>query len=165
MRNMQWMIQAIGVDGFRIDAARHMPTWVINYFDNAVFRTSLRTNLDGTIQPIYMFSEVADGNAGNVQPYIRHDLPNKLGISTERHDGARQSRRARLPAVLAMVDNLSSNGTQNNWHNIRDASQDNDDDRTALAHDGSQGVTFVDSHDDQSGPASRICTRSPTPTR
>ena len=25
MRNMQYMIQVIGVDGFRIDAARHIP--------------------------------------------------------------------------------------------------------------------------------------------
>jgi hypothetical protein len=79
---MQYMIQAIGVDGFRIDAARHMPTWVFNHFDKAVFRTSLRTNHDGSIQPIYMFSEVADGNAGAVQPYIRRDLPNKDAIST-----------------------------------------------------------------------------------
>ena len=62
------MIEVIGVDGFRVDAARHMPSWVMNYLDQAVFRASLRTNLDGSIQPIYMFSEVADGTASNVQP-------------------------------------------------------------------------------------------------
>ena len=38
MRNMQYMIQVIGVDGFRIDAARHIPTSAMNYFDKAVFR-------------------------------------------------------------------------------------------------------------------------------
>ena len=154
MRNMQYMIQSIGVDGFRIDAARHMPTWVMNYFDNAVFRASLRTNLDGTIQPIYMFSEVADGYAGNVQPYIRRDLPNDLGISTS--DTTVHGNRDALdfPLFWKMVDNLSSNGTQNNWHSIRGASLDNNDrpgGSEVWDSDGSQGVTFVDSHDDQSG--------------
>jgi glycosidase len=148
MRNMQWMIQVMGVDGFRIDAARHMPTWFFNYLDNAVFRTSLRTNLDGTIQPIYMFSEAADGTSSNVQPYIRRDLPNKLGISTS--DTTVHGNRDALdfPLFWKMVDNLSSNGTQNNWHNIRNASLDVNDDGL---HNGSQGVMFVDSHDDQAG--------------
>lgn len=148
MRNMQYMIQTIGVDGFRVDAARHMPSWVMNYFDNAVFRTSLRTNLDGSIRPIYMFSEVADGSSSNIQPYIRRDLPNKLGISTS--DTTVHGNRDALdfPLFWRMVDNLSSNGTQNNWHNIRNASLDVNDDGL---HNGSQGVTFVDSHDDQGG--------------
>ncbi len=154
MRNMQYMIQAIGVDGFRVDAARHMPTWVMNYLDNAVFRASLRTNLDGTIQPIYMFSEVADGNADAVQPYIRRDLPNKLGISPS--DTTVHGNRDALdfPLFWAMVGNLSSNGTQNNWHQYPHCEHD-ENDRPAGSQvwdsDGSQGVTFVDSHDEHSG--------------
>ncbi len=148
MRNMQWMIQAIGVDGFRVDAVRHMPSWVMNYLDNAVFRTSLRMNHDGSIQPIYMFSEVADGNVDNVQEYIRRDLPNKLGIST--NDTTVRGNRDALDFSLfwRMVDNLSGNGLQNNWHNIRNAHQDLKDDGLM---NGSQGVTFVDGHDDHNG--------------
>ena len=148
MRNMQWMIQMIGVDGFRIDAARHMPTWVFNYFDNAVFRTSLRTNFDGSTQPIYMFSEVADGTIGAVQPYIRRDIPNKFGISPSDTtvDGNRDA--LDFPLFWRMVDNLSGNGIQNNWHGIRSASVDVGDDGL---HNGSQGVSFVDSHDEHSG--------------
>jgi glycosidase len=154
MRNMQYMLQVIGVDGFRIDAARHMPAWVFNYFDNAVFRAGARMNLDGTIQPVYMFSEVADGSPGNVQPYIRRDLPNKLGISTS--DTSVKGNRDALdfPLFWRMVDNLSGNGTQNNWHGIRGASMDSHDRPagTEVWHsDGSQGVTFVDSHDEHSG--------------
>jgi glycosidase len=154
MRNMQWMLQVIGVDGFRIDAARHMPSWVFNYFDNAVFRSNLRMNLDGTIQPVYMFSEVADGTAGNVQPYIRRDLPNKLGISTSETTVKGNRDALDFPLFWAMVSNLSSNGTQNNWHSIRGASLDGNDrpGGTQVWHaDGSQGVTFVDSHDDHAG--------------
>ncbi len=102
MRNMQYMLQVIGVDGFRIDAARHMPTWVFNYFDNAVFRAGARTNLDGTIEPVYMFSEVADGSPGNVQPYIRRDLPNKLGIETS--DTTVKGNRDALDFPLVLAD-------------------------------------------------------------
>jgi glycosidase len=148
MRNMQYMLQVIGVDGFRIDAARHMPTWVFNYFDNAVFRSNARMNHDGSIQPVYMFSEVADGTASNVQPYIRRDLPNKLGISAS--DTTVKGNRDALdfPLFWEMVDNLSGNGTQNNWHNIRSAHLDTNDDGLK---NGSQGVTFVDGHDEHQG--------------
>jgi hypothetical protein len=148
MRNMQWMLQVIGVDGFRIDAARHMPTWAFNYFDQAVFRSNLRMNLDGTIQPVYMFSEVADGTAGNVQPYIRRDLPNKLGISTSETTVKGNRDALDFPLFWAMVSNLSSNGTQNNWHSIKNANLDRNDDNQM---NGSQGVSFVDSHDDHAG--------------
>jgi glycosidase len=154
MRSMQYMLQVVGVDGFRIDAARHMPTWAFNYFDNAVFRSNPRMNLDGTIQPVYMFSEVADGYAPNVQPYIRRDLPNKLGISTGETTVKGNRDALDFPLFWAMVGNLSSNGTQNNWHNIRGASQDNNDrpGGSQVWHaDGSQGVSFVDSHDDHAG--------------
>jgi hypothetical protein len=154
MRNMQYMLQVIGVDGFRIDAARHMHTWVFNYLDNAVFRSSGKLNLDGSIAPVYMFSEVADGTPGNVQPYIRRDLPNKLAISPG--DTTVKGNRDALdfPLFWRMVSNLSSNGTQNNWHQIRAASMDNNDrpGGSEVWHsDGSQGVTFVDSHDDHAG--------------
>src|SRR5262249_44954339 len=33
MRYAQWMVQVIGVDGFRIDAAKNVDAWVLNYFD------------------------------------------------------------------------------------------------------------------------------------
>jgi hypothetical protein len=142
------MIQVIGVDGFRIDAARHMPTWVFNFFDQAAFRANMRPNHDGTLQPVYMFSEVADGSTGNIQPYIRRDLPDKSAISTD--DTTVKGNRDALdfPLFWRMNENLTSNGTVNNWHRIRSASQDVNDDGS---HNGSQGVAFVDSHDEHSG--------------
>ena len=146
MRNAEWMIQSIGVDGFRVDAAKHMPTWVLNYLDQATFRASTRTNLDGSIVPMYEFSEVADGNKGYVQQFIRRDLPNKAGISPS--DTTVHGNRDVLdfPLFYSMVNNLSGNGLQNNWHNIAGASIDVQDDGL---HNGSQGVSFVDSHDNQ----------------
>ncbi len=148
MRNLHWMIEVIGVDGFRVDAARHMPTWVFNYFDHAVYATSPRMNFDGTVQPTYMFSEVADGNSGNVQPYIRRDLANRYAIAANETTVKGNRDALDFPLFWRMVDNLSDNGLQNNWHGIRSASLDVNDDGL---HNGSQGVMFVDGHDDHSG--------------
>src|SRR3954447_2916877 len=147
MRNMQWMIQTIGVDGFRMDAARHFPSSVMNYFDDAVYHTSQRTNLDGTIKPVFMFSEIADGSPATVMPYYRRDLPNRLAITPS--DTTVHGNRDVLdfPLFYAMASNLTSNGAVNNWHSIQNASVDLADDGL---HNGSAGVTFVDSHDNQS---------------
>ena len=48
----------IGVDGFRIDAARHFPRWVLNYFDQATFLAKQTPLLDGSIKPrLFMLSK------------------------------------------------------------------------------------------------------------
>ena len=94
------MVQTIGVDGFRIDAAKHFPTNTLTLLDQAVFRASNRLNHDGTVKPVYSFSEVLDGNKGTVQNYIRRDLPNPLGDRPRQQHRGRQPRRARLSAVF-----------------------------------------------------------------
>ncbi len=48
MRNAQWLVQTIGVDGFRLDAVKHFETFVLQYFDRAVYRSIQDTNLDGS---------------------------------------------------------------------------------------------------------------------
>src|SRR5262249_11464250 len=70
MRYAQWMVQYVGVDGFRIDAAKNFPPWVLNYFDRSVYRSSFRTRLDGSQEPIFSFSEVFDGNKSLLQQYV-----------------------------------------------------------------------------------------------
>ncbi|WP_197530624.1 hypothetical protein [Bythopirellula polymerisocia] len=148
MRNARWMIQEIGVDGFRLDAVRHMPTWALNFLDQAVFRANPRLNLDGTIKPVYSFGEVFDGNKGTVQNYIRHDLPNPLAIEQSNTTVGGNRDALDFPLFFALRDNLTGNGLGNNWHGIRGASQDWQDDGI---QNGSQGVSFVDSHDDIPG--------------
>jgi glycosidase len=148
MRNAQWMVQAIGVDGFRVDAAKHFPEWVLDYVDQAVFRANPRLQHDGSIQPVFMFSEVLDGNQGLLQSYIRQDLPNPTAISPANTTVAGNRDALDFPLFYAMRDNLSSNGLANNWHQIRNASQDTHDDGQ---NNGSQGVSFVDSHDNLDG--------------
>jgi alpha-amylase len=148
MRNAQWMIEVIGVDGFRLDAAKHMPTWVLNYLDQAVFRANPRLQHDGSTRPAFMFSEVLDGNKGFVQTFIRKDLPNPTAIDPANTTVAGNRDVLDFPLFFAMRENLSGNGFQNNWHGIRHASQDTQDDGL---RNGSQGVSFVDSHDNLPG--------------
>ena len=148
LRHAQWMVQAIGVDGFRIDAAKHFPLNTLTLLDQKVFAASNYTNLDGTIKPVFSFSEVLDGNNGFVQSFINKSLANPLGIDP--NDNVVRGNRDALdfPLSFALRFNLTDNGFANNWHNIRHASQDNHDDGLI---NGSSGVLFVDNHDDQDG--------------
>jgi alpha-amylase len=148
MRNAQWMVQAIGVDGFRVDAAKHVPEFTLDYIDQAIFRANPRLQLDGSIQPVFMFQELLDGNKGLLQSYIRKDLPNPLAISPADTTVTGNRDALDFPLFYALRDNLSGNGLANNWHGIRYASQDTQDDGL---RNGSQGVSFVDSHDNLGG--------------
>src|SRR5262245_55066050 len=140
MRNAQWLVQSIGVDGLRLDAAKHYPTWVLNYLDRAVYRQDPRPLLDGSTNNVFSFSEVFDGNKSFLQSFIRKDInpndPGRVGGNRDVLD---------FPLFFALRDNLTGNGLANDWHNVVNASQDSQDD--GLANNGSQGVAFVSSHD------------------
>ena len=140
MRYTQWMIQTIGVDGFRIDAAKNMPSWVMNYYDLATYNASYRTLLNGQTEPIFGFSEVFDGNESLLQQYylknINPSTPNTVGGNRDVLD---------FPLYFALDNNLTNNGIQNNWNNVINASVDAADD--GYANNGSEGVSFVSSAD------------------
>lgn len=145
MRHAQWMVQVVGVDGFRLDATKHMPPWVLTYFDRAVYRSNPRPLLNGQVNHVFSFGEFFDGSSPNIQTTIRKDInpadPGRIGGNRDALD---------FPLYFALVGNLSSNGLQNDWRNVVNASLDfNDDGR---ANNGSQGVAFAMSHDE--GPAS-----------
>ncbi len=144
MRNVQWMVQVVGVDGFRIDAAKHFPASTLERLDEAVFAASNQVQHDGSIKPIFSFSEILDGNKGFLQTRIERNLPNNHAIDPL--DNQVQGNRDALdfPLFFAMRDNLTGNGLANNWHGIRNATQDTQDDGL---RNGTQGVSFVDSHD------------------
>jgi hypothetical protein len=146
MRHTQWLVQEIGVDGFRLDATKHIPAWVLdNYFDQSVFRSNPRLNLDGSTRHVFSFGENFDGGLAFLQTYVRKDInpndPGRIGGNRDTKD---------FPFFFAVQANLSSNGLQNDWRNLVNASFDVNDD--GLANNGSQGVAFVQSHD-SFGPA------------
>jgi hypothetical protein len=146
MRYDQWMIQRMGVDGFRIDAAINMPTSVLDYYDAAVYDESNRKLLNGAQEQIYGFSEVYDGNPSHVQNYISLNDNNYGASSTveSNHDALD------FPLYFAMNANLNAfNGGfgqsgGNNWNNVVHASLDYNDNGLI---DGSEGVKFVNDQD------------------
>jgi glycosidase len=139
MRNVRWLVQEVGIDGFRVDAAKHFDPFVLDFIDQALFQSIKTPLLDGSRKDTFMFSEVI-GSAGQIQNYIRKDInpatPNTVGGNRDALD---------FPLFFAMTSNLTGSGAGNNWHGIRNASQDMQDDGL---RNGSQGVSFVNSHDD-----------------
>ena len=146
LRNAQWLIQSIGVDGFRLDATRHIPqSFFDNQFDQAVFRANPRRLLNGQTNQVFSFGENFTGDFGSLQSYVRNNInPNTPGVV----GGNRDTKD--FPLFFALRNNLTSNGFQNDWRNVINASFDINDD--GLANNGSQGVSFVNSHD-EFGPA------------
>jgi len=138
LRNARWMIQEAGVDGFRLDAVKHFDPFVLEFFDQAVHDAAPR-NLDGSHRRVFAFSEVFDGDFGTIQQYVQ-DIDrgeNQVGGNRDALD---------LPLYFAIKQNLSSNGIQNDWRDVKNASFDINDD--GLANNGSQGVGHVQSHDE-----------------
>jgi glycosidase len=141
MRNARWMIQEVGVDGFRIDAGRHFPRWVLDYLDQAMFLAKQEPLLDGSRQHPFSFIETGgDGDAAFMQSFIRKDINN---ANLAQVGGNRDALDFKL--FYALKDNLTANGFQNNWHHIRGAGDDFIDDGL---RNGSQGVAFAQSHDE-----------------
>ena len=141
MRSMRWMIQEMGVDGFRVDAARHMPRWVLDFVDQAVYLSKTEPLLDGSQDHPFLFSETGYDSPGFLQSFIRKDIDNsnlgQLGGNRDALD---------FNLFGAITNNLTSNGLANDWRNIKSASIDGNDD--GFADNGSQGVAFPRSHDE-----------------
>lgn len=144
IRNARWMIQEIGIDGFRFDATRHFERYVLEFLDQGIFRSKDDTLLDGSPNHPFSFSETGGDSDAFVASFIRKDIDNNnLG----QIGGNRDSLDFNL--FFSIRDNLSNNGFNNDWRNIKDRSVDRVDD--GFANNGSQGVAFAQSHDD--GPA------------
>ncbi len=142
LRNARWMIQEVGVDGFRLDAARHFPRWVLDYFDQATFLADKGTLLDGSPKHQYSFIETGgDGSLDFLQEFIRKDIDNN---NLSQVGGNRDALDFNL--FFSLRQNLSDNGLVNDWRNIKNSSIDVKDD--GFANNGSQGVGFGRSHDD-----------------
>jgi len=143
MRWLQWMVQDVGVDSFRLDAAKHLDPFVMDYYDRAVYRSNPRLLLDGSVDHVYAYSEVFDGNKDTLLSYTKKNInssdPGRIGGNRDALD---------FSAFFAMHDKLGSAGTPNAWYDVRDSLLDLHDDGI---HNGSAGVLFVNSHD-EAGP-------------
>jgi glycosidase len=139
MRNAQWLIQVIGIDGLRIDAAKHVQGFVLDFIDRAVYRQNPRRLLDGSQKDVFTYSEVYDANPAVLLPHVRKDInhadPGRIGGNRDTLD---------FKLYFALKENLESTATLGAWQTIKNAALDVADDGL---HNGSAGVTFIQSHD------------------
>ncbi len=73
MRWAQWMVEVQGVDGFRLDAHKHVPSWFWDgFFDSAVYRTRISPATGNRVTP-FSFGENVSGNFDMLNNQIRRD--------------------------------------------------------------------------------------------
>src|SRR5208282_4922691 len=112
-------VQVIGADGFRVDAAKNMPQWVMNYLDLATYGASNRYYLNGQQESIFSFSEVYDGSDSLNYSYVSKSAE---GTNSTAIGGNRDVED--YPLYFAMDANLTGNTSSNNWYNVVSASID-----------------------------------------
>ncbi len=143
MRYARWMVQEVGVDGFRVDAARHVYPFVHDFYDRGVWAADQRGYLDGTPRHVFSFLEAFTGDKAALEVWHEKDITNPNDLSAVKSNRDVLD----LPLFFALRDNLTASTGNNNWHNVRDATFDV---RPGDAlHDGSDGVMFVSSHDEE----------------
>jgi len=143
MRNTQWLVEVIGVDGFRIDAAKHVPGFALDFFDRGVYRSNPRRLLNGQTQHVFSYSEVFEGDRDKLMSHVRKTInPNDSGRIGANRDVLD------FPLFFRLREELSRNGLGNNWGDVVGGSLDFYDDGLL---NGSTGVKFVGSHD-EAGP-------------
>ncbi len=134
MRWAQWMVEVQGVDGFRLDAHKHVPNWFWDgYFDSAVYHTRISPATGNKVTP-FSFGENISGNFDMLNNQIRRDsFGNRDSLDIQ---GA------------ARLRDLLNAGGFGSWANITSSV---DSGPLDVADDGivngSMGVNHVFSHD------------------
>jgi hypothetical protein len=160
MRYAQWLLQSVGVDGLRIDAARHVPLGVFNsgynpqsldipkLIDRAVAGASFRTNLDGTRRDVFQFQEIFNYDPNFLETFVRKSQPAGDTVNPNRDV-------LDFSMWRAMAQNMTGNGLANDWFNIRSASLNASVFNTLdanIANNGANGIGFVYNHDEGISP-------------
>lgn len=131
MRWSQWAIQNLGVDGFRLDAQKHAPTWFWDTFIDSAIHMG-RENPWGEMVNPFQFGENTTGNLDILFNYIRKD-------SFADRDSLDLSGAGDLRNVLG-------GGGFGSWANVTNHLDVTDDG----FRNGSNGVYHVFSHDNGS---------------
>lgn len=145
-RSTRWMLESVGVDGFRLDAAKHIPSWYWdNLWDTAVYQR--RKAFDGSMVTPFSFSESVENN-NNILNWIRR--PGEPGSNQGWPvQGWQFGNRDALDLNEAgALRDLVSNDGSGSWGNVMGASVDGADDGF---NNGTCGVHHVNSHDNAIG--------------
>ncbi|MBL4591541.1 MAG: hypothetical protein JKY96_06230 [Phycisphaerales bacterium] len=148
MRWAQWMIQDVGVDGFRLDALKHTPSWFWDTFLDASIHLTRETPHGQMVSP-FTFGENITGNFDMLNNYTRKDgFANRDALDIQ---GA------------ARLRDLLNAGGLGSWASIQSSI---DSGHLDAADDGiingSMGMNHVFSHDN--GTAGSGSSQPPMPT-
>jgi alpha-amylase len=136
----QWMLDNYKIDGFRLDAIKHAPSWFWDtFFDSAVHQR--RTTPDGRIVTPFSFGESVEGNQFTYDNYIRK--PNNI----VRAGDSFGNRDALDLSGAGSIRDLLNAGGFGDWQNVLNSHLDIVDDPNNLVQDGSLGIFHVFSHD------------------
>jgi alpha-amylase len=131
VRYLQYMVEVHGVDGFRLDAVKHTPTFFFNdFFDARVFNVA-RNPITGTPQTPFSFGEALDGSFSLLDAYTRKDGFGNRDVLD-------------FPLFFTMRGVFDGGGF-GDMTQLEFGSFDGSD---GNANDGSRGVMFANSHDD-----------------
>ncbi|MFA6044135.1 MAG: alpha-amylase family glycosyl hydrolase [Phycisphaerales bacterium] len=156
LRWTQWMLDVHHVDGFRLDAIKHVPSWFFDtYWDAAVYHR--RVTPDGRLVTPFSFGESVDSNDFGFDRYIRKPNGRTTGRSVA-GDAFGNRDLLDLNGAGALRD-LVGGGGLGSWNNIFGAMLDNTDDGYL---NGSISMAHVYSHDN--GTAGDGNSNPPTPT-
>jgi len=136
VRWTQWMCDEFGVDGFRLDAAKHIPSWFWdNVWDNYVYLR--RTTPDGRHVTPLSFVEAVAGNTFVYDNYVRKDgFGNRDALD--------------LGGAGKLRDLISAGGFGTWATPLFDAEGGHIDNKDDGFNNGSLGVLHVFSHDNGS---------------
>ena len=132
MRFTQWLLDDFGVDGYRLDAAKHVPSWFWDtYWDSVLYHR--RTSPAGTPTTPFAFVESVESNSFTYGNYVRKD-----GFADR--DALDLNGAGQLRAVL-------NAGGFGSWQSVINSHIDTVDDGF---NNGTVGVNHVFSHDNGS---------------
>lgn len=143
LRSTKYYLEVLGVDGFRLDAAKHIPTW---FWDN-LWDASVHMNyvgFDGVRRTPYSFVEVVESNTNTAEWVRKPGEPGSGWPSTGYDFGNRDA--LDLNEAGALRDLVTNDGS-GSWDTIIGASVDNVDN----FNNGTIGVHHVNSHDNTIG--------------
>jgi len=132
LRYMRWMNEVVQVDGFRLDAVKHIFPWFFNdFYDEAVYQKG-RPNLQGEYTTPFSFGEAYEGDFGALQEYVRKDGYGNRDVLD-------------FPLFFTLRDIFNAQGF-GDLRNLTTASVDGID---GNHNSGNYGVHFAGSHDDE----------------
>jgi glycosidase len=142
LRSTKYYLEVLRIDGFRLDAAKHIPTWFWdNQWDAAVYNRYAA--FDGTMQTPYSFVEAVGG--GGILPHDWVRKPGEPGSGQGYPSvGWQFGNRDMLDLDEAgALRDLTNNDGSGSWDSVMGASADNVDG----FNNGTIGVHHVNSHD------------------